>query len=217
MKPVILFLISQSILLPIIIGLIRFKTIRVEYQPFFWLLVMAFFSELVSFVVIKNYISNAIPTNIFVLAEWLLLAYQFHAWGFLKKEKKFFYAVCAFPVLVWIVENIIFRKITVFSPYFRILYAFLITLMSITEINYKITHDNKNLFRSPRFLICIGLILFFVYQILYEWAYQVSIIKSPTNFTITINSLFSYMDALTNIIFGIAFLVTPRQRQFILE
>src|SRR5882672_12202701 len=184
MEPVVLFVISQSILLPIIIGLIRFKTIKAEYLPFFLLLVIGFFTEVISFFLIQKNISNAIPTNIFVLTEWLLLTYQFYIWGFLKKKKRFFYALCLFPILVWIVENIIFRKITVFSPYFRILYAFLLTLMSITEINYKITHDNKNLFRSPRFLICIGLILFFVYQILYEWAYQVSIIKSPTNFTI---------------------------------
>jgi len=217
MKPVILFVISQSILLPIIIGLIRFKTIKVEYLPFFWLLVIAFITEIISFISIKQFNSNAIPTNIFVLSEWLLLTYQFYTWGFLRKKKKFFYALFAFPILVWIVENIIFKKITVFSPYFRILYAFFLTLMSITEINYKITHDNKNLFRSPRFLICIGLILFFVYQILYEWAFQVSIIKSPTNFTIIINSLFSYMDALTNIIFGIAFLVTPVHKEYKLE
>jgi hypothetical protein len=115
------------------------------------------------------------------------------------------------------VENIFFGKITIFSPYFRILYAFLLTLMSITEINYKITHDNKNLFRSPRFIICIGLILFFVYQILYEWAYQVSILKGPTNFTMIINSLFAYMDALVNIIFAIAFLVIHTRKEFKLE
>ena len=77
------------------------------------------------------------------------------------------------PTLIWFVENLIFGKIMVFSPYFRMLYAFLLVLLSITEINYKITHENKQLYRSPKFILSIGLILFFVYQILYEWALSV--------------------------------------------
>jgi len=217
MEPIITFVISQSILFPIIIGLIRFKTIKVEHLPFFLLLIAGVITEVASFFLIEKNTSNAIPTNIFELIEWLLLSYQFYIWGFLKKKKRLFFLLFVFPVLVWLVENIIFKKITVFSPYFRILDAFLITLMSITEINFKITHDNKNLFRSAKFIICIGLILFFVYQILYEWAYQISIIGEATRLTSTISSLFSYISALANIIFGIAFLVMQSHREFKLE
>jgi hypothetical protein len=207
-------------LFPLITGLLRFKTVKIEYQPFFWLLALGFVTEVISFIFIEVYHgfkgSNAIPTNIFVLVEWLFLSYQFYVWGFLKKRKKFFYFLIGLPVLVWLTENLVFGKITVFSPYFRILYAFLVTLMAITEINFKITHD-MNLFRSPKFIICIGLILFFVYQILYEWAYQVSLIEAPTRFTTTIISLFAYINAITNIIFGIAFLVIPVHKPFKLE
>jgi|SRR5882724_6498667 len=217
MPPILTFVISQSILIPIIIGLIRFKTIKIEYLPFFLLLIIGVITEGISFLLIERNVSNAIPTNIFVLVEWLLLTYQFYIWGFLKKKKRLFYALCLFPIVVWIVENIFFGKITVFSPYFRILYAFFITLMSITEINFKITHDNKNLFRNPKFIICIGLILFFVYQILYEWAYQIGMIEEPTKLTDTIISLFAYISALANIIFGIAFLVIPTRKEFKLD
>jgi hypothetical protein len=219
MKPVILFAITQSIWIPILIGLFRFKTIKEQLQPFFWTLVAGLFTEIVSFIIIsqKSYASNAIPSNIFVIIEWLLLTYQFHIWGFLKKRKRLFYILLVIPTLIWIVENLVFGRIVIFSPYFRILYSFLLTLMSITEINFKITHDNKNLFRNPKFLICIGFILFFVYQILYEWSYQVSLVQEPSRFTSTIISLFTYMDAVTNIIFGIAFLVTPRHKEFKLE
>ncbi|MBS1598921.1 MAG: hypothetical protein JST75_11915 [Bacteroidetes bacterium] len=219
MKPVILFLITQSIWIPIIIGLVRFKTIKEELQPFFWTLVAGLFTEVSSFIIISNkaYASNAIPSNIFVVVEWILLSYQFHIWGFLKKRKRLFYLLLTIPTLIWVIENLVFGKITAFSPYFRILYSFLLTLMSITEINFKITHDNKNLFRNPRFIICIGFILFFVYQLLYEWSYQVSLVEEPSKFTSIIISLFTYMDAATNIIFGIAFLVIPRHKEYKLE
>ncbi|HTS43889.1 MAG TPA: hypothetical protein VMH01_05795 [Puia sp.] len=217
MKPDILFLLSQSIWFPVVVGLLRFKLLKTEYLLFFLLLVAGLITEIISFITIRVYHSNAVATNIFVLTEWLLLAYQFNQWGLLASRKRLFYLLLIIPVLIWIVENLFLGKITAFSPYFRILYAFLLTLMSITEINFMIAYDNKTLRRNPKFIICIGLILFFVYQILYEWAYQVSLIQEPTHFTTLISSLFAYINALTNIIFGIAFLVIPGRTRFKLE
>src|SRR6202043_2997842 len=152
-----------------------------------------------------HHISNAIPTNIFVLAEWILISYQFHQWGFLKKQKKNLSLLLGIPVLLWIIENLIFWKIVEFSPYFRVSYSFLLVLMSISKINFMITYDHKNLFRNPVFIICIGFIVYFIYQIVYEWAYQLSRVES-TYFTEMVSYLFGYMNALVNIIFGVAFL-----------
>jgi hypothetical protein len=215
MKPILAFIVSQTILFPILIGSIRFNSIKVNYQPFFWNLVCGLITEIISFILIYGYHAhNAVPTNIFVLVEWLMLAYQFYLWGLLRKQKRLFYLLVCLPVLLWIAENIVFWKIVIFSPYFRVLYAFLITLMAITEINFKITYNDKNLFKNPPFIICIGLILFFVYQMLYEWSYQLSIVNGPSHFTNIINSSFAYINAFTNIIFGAAFLVIPVRRQF---
>jgi hypothetical protein len=215
MKAVLAFIISQSILFPVIIGFVRFRTIKTDYQPFFWSLVFGFLTEIISFNLIHfNHAGNAVPTNIFVLGQWLLLCYQFQVWGFLRKQKGLLLILTIVPVLVWFSENIFFGKIGVLSPYFQLLYAFLITLMSITEINFCITHDHSNLLKNPTFIICIGLILFFVYQMLYEWSYQMSIMHEPSQFTQMINASFAYINAFTNIIFGIAFLVIAGKKQY---
>jgi hypothetical protein len=217
MNPNIVFVISQSILFPLIIGLIRLKAVKKNYLPFFCNLSLGCLVEIISYNLIKmHHISNAIPTNIFVLAEWILLFYQFHQWGFLKKQKKNLSLLLGIPVLLWIIENLIFWKIVEFSPYFRVSYSFLLVLMSISKINFMITYDHKNLFRNPVFIICIGFIVYFIYQIVYEWAYQLSRIES-TYFTETISYLFGYMNALVNIIFGVAFLLIPVQRKYKLD
>ncbi|MFI5152815.1 MAG: hypothetical protein ACHQET_05735 [Chitinophagales bacterium] len=209
------FVISLTILIPLIIGLIRFRDLKPEYLPFFWTLVAGLITEIVSFILINRFhYSNAIPTNLYVLAEWTLLVYQFRIWGTLKKNNNGYFWMLIVPTLIWFVENLVFGKIMAFSPYFRMLYAFLLVLLSITEINYKITHENKQLYRSPKFILCIGLILFFVYQILYEWAYQLSLIEEPTRISGIISSLFAYIDAIANIIFGIAFWVIPAQKNY---
>jgi hypothetical protein len=79
-----------------------------------------------------------------------------------------------------------------------------------------ITHDNRNLLRHPEFLICIGFIIFFIYKIIYEWAYQTSL-YGATDITTTIILLFGYINALTNIIFAIAMVKIPAPSTFTLK
>jgi hypothetical protein len=88
----------------------------------------------------------------------------------------------------------------------------------VNKINYMITHDNRNLFRNPRFLICIAFIIYFIYMIVYRWAYQVSVLSSSeTQITDIIIFLMAYINALTNGIFAIAFLLIPARVKFRLE
>ncbi|HMH34544.1 MAG TPA: hypothetical protein VK543_16010 [Puia sp.] len=212
------FVLSQVILFPLVVGLVRYKTVRVDYRPFFWLLVIGFLCEDVSYLLIERYQvhTNAVPINIYILCEWVLLAFQFHHWGFLKSNKKLFYALLLGTAGIWVVENLVFDQITVFRPYFPFFYSFLLVLLSVREINFMITHDNRVLLKNTRFLICIGFIIYFIYKIVFEWAYQLSLL-GKSDFTTTIIYLFSYINVVTNIIFGIALLIIPQNREFKLE
>ena len=136
----------------------------------------------------------------------------------MRNQKRVFYAILSLTLLGWATENIFFGKITEFSPYFRIFYSFFIVLLSVNKINFMITHDNRNLFRNPKFLICIGFIIYFMYMIIYRWAYQVSISsRSETHIADIIIFLMAYVNALTNGIFAIAFLLIPARVKFKLE
>ena len=217
MRSIIFFLLSQSILLPLITGLIRLRRIGKGYQPFFILLIIGFITEIISFILIKGFHrSNAIPINLYILLEWTLIAWQFHIWGFLKQQKTLFYVLVAVTVLLWCLENLFFGKIIEFSPYFRIFYFFLIVLLSVNKINYMITYDNRNLFRNPSFLICIGFIIYFLYMIIYRWAYQLSL-YGKSDISNKIIFFMAYVNALTNITFAIAFLLIPAPVKFTLR
>ena len=217
MKTILIFLLSQSILLPIIAGLVRLRRIDARYQPFYLLLCIGFFSEVVSFIIIKGFHGhNSIPLNIYYLIEWVLIAWQFHVWGFLKQKPWAFYILLAFGVILWIIENLVFGKITDFSPYFCIFYYFVIVLLSIRTINFMITHD-RNLFRNPQFMICIGFIIYFLYLILYSWASAVSMYGKSVASTTVIFYLMAYINALTNAIYAIAFLLIPARVKFTLK
>ncbi|HEV2353591.1 MAG TPA: hypothetical protein VGR89_05075, partial [Puia sp.] len=160
--------------------------------------------------------SNVVVSNVYALLEWLFLFWLFGAWGFFRARRELVAAILILPCLVWLAENIYpghFRDLT-FSPYFRIFYSFLLVLFSINKINFMITHDDRNLLGRPEFLICIGFIVYFIYDIIYEWAYNQARHAGETSITTTIIGLFDYINALTNIIFAIAFLKIPASRKF---
>ena len=113
-------------------------------------------------------------------------------------------------------ECLSLNQISIFRPYFPIFYSFVIVILGVREINFMITHDNKTLIRNPRFLICIGLITYFLYRMIFEWSYQLSL-KEVSGFTTTVISLYAYINAITNIIFGIALWIIPVNRKFTLE
>jgi hypothetical protein len=217
MSSIIAFLFSQSVLLPIIIGLIRFRRIDRAYRPFLLLLIIGFITEIISFILIIDlHRSNALAVNIYILIEWILIALQFHVWGFLKQKKWLFYGLVTFVCLVWFVENLIFGKITEIVPYFRFFYYFLIVLFSVNEINFMITHYNRNLFRNPKFLICIAFIIYFIYMIVYFWAFQVSRF-GKSDISNRIIFLMAYVNIFTNTIYAIAFLLVPAKVKFTLK
>jgi len=210
------FLLSQSILLPFIIGLIRLRRLDKDYQPFFLLLIIGLLTEVASFITIKLQGTNLVVVNIYVALEWIFIAWQFRVWGTLRQKKNLYYVLLILPILFWIVENLVLGNINHLVPYFRFLYFLLIVLLSINKINFMITHESRNLFRNPRFLICIGFIVYFVYMIVYFWAYHVSLFEK-SDISNHIIFLMAYVNAFSNIIYAIAFLLIPAPQKFTLK
>lgn len=217
MKFALIFILSQSIFFPFIAGLVSARRIGRVYRPFFLLIAAGVTTELISTYLIKiRHMSNAPYSNIYVLVEWLLICWQFHVWGAFRNKRPAYLILLITPVLIWVLENLLLGGITDFPPYFRVSYSCLIVLLSVNKINFMITHENRNLSANSQFLICIAFIIFFIYKILYEWAYQTSI-HGASEVTDTIIYLFGYINALTNIIFTIAFLLLPPPRKFTLH
>lgn len=218
MKSFYVFLLSESILFPLLAGLVRLPRIkRSSYQPFFFLLVVGALNELLSVFLIKVlHTHNAVSNNVYSLVEWFFIAWQFWVWGLLRHRKTLFYILFAIPCLVWVAEDLFYGGITQFPPYFRVVKSLMIVLFSVNIINFMITHDYRGLFRSPTFLICIAFIIYFIYRIVFQWAYETSL-YGKTETTSFIITMFGYVNALTNIIFAIALLRIPPPQKFTLK
>ena len=168
------FLLSQSILIPLAIMLVRFKKIPTGWMPFLVLLILGVLAEIASFIMIHYYkMGNAPVIKTYSLAEGCLIYYLFYLWKNERDAKTVFTVLASISVLAWIIEEIVFGGINTFSPYFRVGYAFVIVLLSINQINSMMIKQDGLLIKNPRFILCIGFIIIFIYQIVYEASFYI--------------------------------------------
>jgi hypothetical protein len=209
-----IFLLSLLILFPFSVGLIRWRFICRRYYPLLLLFGLALLAELITRYTIISKNTGWIPANNFyILLESILIPLQFFVWGYMRKKINVFYILIAVLVAGWITEHLVLGSITRLYPYFRMFYSLLIVLLSINILNYLVIHEEKNLVKHPVFIICTGFIIFFTYQLVYEGIYHI-VSNLDSIDTSKLNNAFSIINALCNILYGIAFLLVPAGNTF---
>lgn len=196
------FVLSESIIIPILVGIIYLKRISRAYYPFLLLLLIGAVNELLSAIVINVFgLRNAISIKIYSLIECCLILYQLYVWRNSKKLFKTYLFIIIICVLVWIIENIFWLKGNLHGPYFMMGYAFFIVLLSINQINIIMVRPQETLSKNPIMVFCISFIIFFTYQIIYQTAlYQ----SEGTHGYNGIYTGFAYINFATNILYAIA-------------
>jgi len=205
------FLLSQSVLIPIVIGTVRIKRLPKMYYPFFVLLLLGFLSELVSFILIETFkTSNASVIKIYSLVECCIILYQLYLWKSSARYRRGFIFLAGACIVFWITENIVFFNTNTFNPYFRVLYAFVIILLSINQINSMMFNHDGPLFKNPRFIISLGFVVFFLYQIIDEASLYIGSDQSVVANKIIMG--FGYINFFTNMIYAVAiFIITAKK------
>lgn len=202
MIPFFLFLLSQSILIPILIGLIGFKRMGKIYHPFFALLIIGFINEVISFILIRGFTLNSVTSNIYSLIECCLILYQLYVWQNSKKGYWLFIILASTCVVVWIIENVLFLKINTFDgPYFMVLYSFVIVMFSINQINEIITRSKLPLLKNPQIILCVAFVTYFIYQIIYRAS---EFISNKSIIFLKLNIGFAYINLIINLLFAVA-------------
>ena len=199
-------LLQAAHLIPIGIALIRYSVIDPSYRPFIFLLVLGVVNETINYLSIKLFGSNAVSFNVFHIVECLVLLYQFRIWNFFRSNR-FFQVLVSAAVIASFSENFLFSSITVFNPYFRIFYAFLIELIIANRIIY-IVNERTSVVKNARFIICVGLIIVFIYQIVFEGALMADPGLGETSSKLIIK-LMGFTDVFVQLLYASALIVAP--------
>ena len=201
---------SFSILLAGVIGIFRFGQIRDAFRPFIYLIWIGCFTELLSFYMVRHHYYNIIPFTIYSLFESLFLLWFFQKLGTVKVKALFYLLIILF-LAVWIIESSVTQRFgSGFTFYFNILYDLIVVLLSIRAIN-DLLFVEKDLVKNPAFLICIGLLIFFTYDIINRM-FRLYGLNNSSAFKSSVTSIQSIINFLSNLIYALA-VAWMRKRQ----
>ena len=204
-----------SIIIPAIIGLVRYTKINKAYYPFIYCIWIGLINEIVSYCLIERGYYNTVNSNIFMLLESLLLLWQFKNWGLFQKKKLLLQVILMLIVIAWVLENFIFFKITRYNSYFLITYSFLISFMSISIINRLIVTERKRLVKNATFILCVAFVMYYTYGVLSEafWIYGVD--ENP-DLAVKVHSITVLTNFIAILFYTVAILWMPSKQKFTL-
>jgi len=204
-----------SIVIAVVIGLVRFKSIHKSYRPFIIICCVGLVTEIAG--TIAAYISrnNSIPYNIYAITESLLYLWLFWNWGEFHGKVKQVMLLGLFLVAVWTSDNLVFHSIHTINPLFWIIYSFTLIFLSINQLNRLLFSERGALLKNARFLICMGIVIFYSYTATIEVFYILELNLSDRFFT-DIYLILELLNFIINLVFALAVLWIPTKQRFIL-
>jgi hypothetical protein len=203
-------ILSLSIFIAAGIGGIRIKKIDKTFYPFIFCLWLAAINESISVMLAAYHINTATNNNVYVLAEALLITWQFKNWGLFLQAGKAFEVYIAIIIGSWIYEYHSWQTLQLIGNNFRILVSFLIVLMSIHLSNKLIYNSKGRLWKSPVFIMITGLIIFFTFKIFIE-AFLIYGLNASRGFYKNLFIILTWINFFVNLLYAIAILCIPRK------
>jgi hypothetical protein len=216
MKPHLFALISAySILIAAAIGAIRFLKVTTDNRPFFYLVWIALVNEILSQIFLATIHTTAVNCNIYVLFEAILYCWLFYNWSSLFRNKRKFRLLILFLCIIWVADNFFLNTIFQINSLFRIISSFILVFLAIDQINQLLMTERSEILVNARFLISMGVIIFFTYRAIVE-AYYLFKLPFSNLFYHNVYLIMDYVNLFVNLIFGIAALWIPTRQKFIL-
>jgi hypothetical protein len=113
----------------------------------------------------------------------------------------------------WFTEHILFWKIVTFQSAFAIIYSFCLVFLAINQINLLITEERKPLYRNAKFIICIGILIFFTFKIMVE-SFSVLKLNLSDMFMSDVYDILVCVNFLVNLLFAYAAIRMPTREPF---
>ena len=147
------------IMIPAVVGWIRFPQINPVFYPFLISIWLNALNVIFGSIIVQFGYYNIFHYNIWFLLDAYLSLWIFKRWNLFESKKSYrnlWILISSF----WLIETVFFSKLVFeYNSYFRIFYCFVIILMSINTINATLMRERKALIKNPMFVICCTLVL----------------------------------------------------------
>jgi hypothetical protein len=203
-----------SILLPAVIGVLRFRKILQAYRPFVFYACVGLINELSGTYLNEIGKSNELYFNLYVLIEFYLILWLFRNWRY-EENKLLFQASAVILSAIWLFDCLIIHSIEQHVVIFELCYSFLVIFLSIDQMNHVIVTEKQNVFLNSRFVICSGFLVFYTYKALTE-IFLLVIVNVSMRFLAYVYTILIVINFITNLIHAYAAVWIPKKQKFIL-
>lgn len=138
---------------------------------------------------------------------------MFRNWNIGEKFTRWFGWLVGVSFLFWLSELLFVGNIHRFNPYFAIYYCFTVVIAAVTQLNRLIVTEKRNILRNPKFIISIGIVIFFTFRIFVE-SMLMPIFRISKEFNTRIFDIQVYINLLVNLIYLIAVICVPKKRTY---
>jgi hypothetical protein len=211
------FILSLSIGIAVILGIVRFRRIDPSYYPFLFVCFAALAAELLH----RTLMENGLPKSLFFLlniysyVDFFLFLWLFHNWGLFNRKRSAFIAIAGVFFVAWVATNIIYTSfINKVNLYFFILYSFALIFFSVSTFNRMVVHERNSIFKNPKFWICLGVIIFYSFFIVYSSTGVTFMYVPSKEFRRGLQAIMTYSNLLVNLLYAVAVLWIPRKKNF---
>lgn len=211
-----IIILSYSIVPAVIAGIVLYRKTDKRFKPIIYLMWLGLINEIISTVVIAKGWGNALNCNVYILAESLLLCWQFKRWGLFEKRRGLLIVMILFAVVIWLWEYFIYSNLYVFGSYFRIFNALLVIVMSSIMASRLIHSYNGHLYKHAIFIFCAGFIFYYAVTLLVE-IFMLYGELGTVAFRHLVFSCSAFINCFVNLIYFIAILCIPRRAHYIRE
>ena len=210
------FILSLSIGFAVIIGIVRFRRIDQSYYPFIFNCFAALFVELLNRIwnVTGHPHAFTFVLNVFSYIDFFFFLWLFHNWGLFNRKKPTFVAIAGVFFVIWLVTNIIFTGFIKNNLYFFILYSFALIFFSVNTFNRMVVHERSSIFKNPKFWICLGIIIFYSFFIVYSSTGITFMYVPSREFRRGLQAIMVYSNLLVNLLYAVAVIWIPRKKNF---
>jgi hypothetical protein len=218
MNDTIRFILSLSIAIAAIMGMVRYRKMDPSYHPFVYYTWFVLLFEVVVYLLNlqKAYSTLGILFNVYAFAEFWLLTWVFHKWGLFRANTKSFYLILVTFFLACLFSTLFTKGIYKRNHYFAITYSFALIFFSIAAFNKLVVQERRELYKNAKFWICIGIVIFFSYFVISSGV-RILIIPNNKNqdFFVRLMDINVYSNLLVNLLYAIALLWIPNKKNFL--
>lgn len=211
------FVLSQSILIAFIIGIVRYRKIDPAYYPFLYYTGAAVLMEILAriFTLYERPDLHLPALRIYSFVEFCLFTWLFHNWGLFNRRKAVFFTLLGIFFILWVISSFFIHSVNEQNFSFLILYSFALIFFSVNTFNKVVVHERGNIFRNPKFLICLGIIIFYTFFTLVNVT-SLSVFKQNVSrsFRVNLQQINVYTNFLVNLLYAVAILWIPRKQNF---